>query len=163
MAAKFLAFCLLLSGFVGGPESADVLISRANKDAVKGDRRVLIHFGASWCGPCRVLAKFLHEGKVGQILGKYFVIVGMDVDETPEKQGLENPGAAAMRTRYLGEKAPLPSFIILDKEGKMLSFGEGCPSGYSGIKPFLKVLATGNPKITTDDLWTLRREMEARL
>lgn len=167
MVAKALLLCLALAGgFVAPqkkPEAADVLIARANKESEKGDRRILVHFGASWCGPCHELEKFLHEGKIGQILKKYFVIVKMDVREPPEKQALETPGGLAFRTRYAGEKATLPYFAIIDKQGKLYASGDDCPTNYGLIGRFLKVLATGNPKITETDLWALRREIEARL
>jgi len=147
---------------LGGPkaEFADVLVARAAKESVKGDRRVLIQFGASWCGPCHKLEKLLHEGKIGGIVKKYFVLVNLDLYEKPDKANLMNPGADKLIARYGGEKSGIPFWVIVDKEGKLLSTGEGEPEGYSSIPTFLKTLSAGNPKMSSDDLWAIRREME---
>lgn len=159
MMAASLALILL-----AGPkaEPADVLIARAAKESVKGDRRILVQFGASWCVPCHKLEKLLSEGKVGRIVGKYFVLVHLDLYEKPEKANLMNPGADTLIDHYGGKNSGIPFWVIVDKDGKLLATGEGAPEGYTSIPPFLRTLVTGNPKMSTDDLWTIRREMEAK-
>jgi thioredoxin 1 len=71
----------------------EVEVTDANFDQVvlQSDKPVMIDLWAEWCGPCRVIAPFVHE-IAEEYQGK--IVVGkMDVDENtqiPAKYGVRN-------------------------------------------------------------------------
>ncbi|HQH42071.1 MAG: thioredoxin [Bacteroidales bacterium] len=71
----------------------EVEITDSNFDQVvlQSDKPVMIDLWAEWCGPCRVIAPFVHE-IAEEYQGK--IVVGkMDVDENtqiPAKYGVRN-------------------------------------------------------------------------
>ena len=87
-----------------------------------------------------------------------FVIRYLDVDEfTEDKKALQNPGANDLRTRYHGDSAGIPFWLVFDKDGKMLADSKiradgdgfdkdgdnvGCPSEPGEVVYFVKVLKT---------------------
>lgn len=57
----------------------------AAKDAKQSGRPLLIHFGATWCPPCRQMEKdVLHHSDVRDLLSRNFVAVMIDSDQHPE-------------------------------------------------------------------------------
>jgi protein disulfide-isomerase len=64
----------------GYDESADAhaTIELARAQATAG-RRVLIVFGANWCGDCRVLDTAMKQGRLKALLDGRFVVVKVDV------------------------------------------------------------------------------------
>ena len=50
------------------------------KEIIKSDEKVLVKFGASWCGPCRIVDKVLG----GLITEGFNNIHKVDVEENPE-------------------------------------------------------------------------------
>ena len=50
-------------------------------EVIKSDVPVLVDFGATWCGPCKVLAPIV-ERLADEYAGKYKV-AKMDIDESP--------------------------------------------------------------------------------
>ena len=104
----------------------------------KGVKAVLISFFASWCTPCRQELPFLVQlderyRKVG------LRVISISIDQEPG--GIEAARKLALAAkvrhpvlsdrlnllvrRYLGEKAPLPSVVVLDKKGIILRFHSG--------------------------------------
>ncbi len=83
---------VLLAGLVAGavPALGDVLpydeqadVHATLRDALnlaqQSDKRVLIVFGANWCGDCKALDKAFHETATADMLSKRYVIVKIDV------------------------------------------------------------------------------------
>lgn len=57
----------------------------AAKEAKQSERPLLIHFGATWCPPCRQMEKdVLHHADVRDLLTRNFVAVMIDSDQHPE-------------------------------------------------------------------------------
>lgn len=69
------------AGWRGYDESADAAadIERARALAGAGGKRVLLVFGANWCGDCRVLDMTMKQGRLKELIGAKFVVVKVDV------------------------------------------------------------------------------------
>ena len=88
-----------------------VKITKENFEEVvlKAEKRVLIDFWATWCGPCRMIAPFVEE--IAQ--EREDIIVGkIDVDE--ERDLAIQFGIASIPTLVVMEKG--------EKKGQMLGF-----------------------------------------
>ena len=88
-------------------------IAEALAVAKKENKRVLLQFGANWCGWCHRLHKlFQTDEKIAGKLQEAFVVVLVDVNKghnSAINERYENP------TRY-----GLPVIVVLDADGKAL-------------------------------------------
>lgn len=79
---------LLISLTAIGASKPDVWrhdFADAAKDAKQSGRPLLIHFHATWCGPCREMEKdILHHSDVRDLLSRQFVAVKIDFDQNPD-------------------------------------------------------------------------------
>jgi|SRR6185369_3418074 thiol:disulfide interchange protein len=97
-------------------ESADgsKQIAAALAIAKKDNKRVLLQFGANWCGWCHKLHKLFETDKaIGERLKADFVVVMIDVNEGHNKDTDTKYGHP---TRF-----GLPAIVILDSDGKQLT------------------------------------------
>lgn len=93
----------------------------ALKIAREQQKPVLLHFHATWCGPCRSMEQqVLHTADVKQILGVDVIGVKIDSDKNP----------AIIKKFGIGS---LPSDIVIDPQGKVLYRGSGFKSKNSYI------------------------------
>jgi thiol-disulfide isomerase/thioredoxin len=89
-------------------------ISDALMIAKKEGRRVLLQFGANWCGWCLMLHKlFVTNKDIAQELRSNYVVVAIDVNQGHNKEVDAKYGHP---TRY-----GLPVIVILDADGKQLT------------------------------------------
>ena len=108
----------------------------------------------------------MNDPSCKKLFEDHYVIAHLDIDENGDKKKLENKGADLVRKRYHGEKAGLPFWLVLDKNGKLLgdSFirkegqsldtpGEniGCPAEENEIEAFIKVIKQTST-LTDDEL-----------
>jgi thiol:disulfide interchange protein len=96
-------------------ESADgsEQIAKAVAAAKKQNKRVLLQFGANWCGWCHKLHNLFHSDQaIHDKLEASFVVVLVDVNKGHNKD---------LVARYNAEKLGLPSLVVLDAEGKHLT------------------------------------------
>jgi thiol-disulfide isomerase/thioredoxin len=135
----------------------------ATAKAQADDKRVFLIFSASWCGPCRMLARFLAPHK--EELDKHFVFVKFDVSRDANIDELHD--------RYPdSNKGGVPWFCILDAKNKILvdsnvpKDGKATPETNMGfptmpeeIKHFVLMLKTGAPRLPAEKL----QEYEAEL
>jgi thiol-disulfide isomerase/thioredoxin/YHS domain-containing protein len=57
----------------------------AEAESRRLDRPLLLHFGATWCGPCKQMeAQVLNTAEVRRVLKDYVVGVKIDIDESPD-------------------------------------------------------------------------------
>ncbi len=164
---KFLVFpsilSLLLSTAVIGqpapisatpPPSADQILKEAYSTATKENKNVLIMFHASWCIWCHRMDSSLQDPACRKFFDDNFVIRHLVVDESKDKQNLENPGADEMRRKYYGDGQGIPFWLIFNKEGKLLADSKmrkegegpeagqntGCPASEAEVAYFIDVL-----------------------
>jgi len=84
-----------------------------------------------------------------------YVIEHLTVKESKDNKHLENPGADEMLKKYLGDKAGIPFWIVLDKKGNLLADSymreegvgmdqpgdnTGCPAQPAEVNHLLSVL-----------------------
>jgi len=92
----------------GSKQIAEALVS-----AKKENKRVLVQFGANWCGWCHKLHDlFRTDPKVAAVLKENYVVVMVDVNQNHN---------AEMNKRYGNPmRFGLPVVVILDAEGQPL-------------------------------------------
>ena len=137
------------------PESTDVLLNKAYKQAKKEKKNVFVIFHASWCGWCKKLDASINDPACSDYFSKSYVFVHLTVNEAKDKKNLENPGAVDLFNKYTGGKSGIPFFLIYNKKGVLIADsnirkeGEGldkpgsnmgCPASAEEVAAFVEVL-----------------------
>jgi RNA polymerase sigma factor (sigma-70 family) len=145
---------------------AEKMLAEALQKAKAGNRRVFIITSASWCGPCRLLSRFLASWK--KELEDHYVFVKLDISRDEH--------ADAVRKRFQGDSdGGVPWYAILDADGMVLitsnapalkrrgkAMNIGFPSSTEGIEHFVKMLEQTAPRLTKDQLAQVRKALAAR-
>jgi len=106
---------------INAQEKADVVLSNALQTAQKENKNVMVFFHASWCGWCKLMMKNMQADATKDYFSNNFVLASIDVQEMPEKKNLENPGGEELLEQYGGANSGVPFWVILDKEGNVLT------------------------------------------
>jgi thioredoxin 1 len=113
------ALLLMQPAFAGAvfpdPSSARADIEAALKQAVSSHKRVLVDFGANWCGDCRVLDENLHKPENAALLSSHFVLVHVNVGE----QGIDRNVDLAQRYGIPLSKG-VPALAVLETDGRVV-------------------------------------------
>jgi thiol-disulfide isomerase/thioredoxin len=143
----------------GDGTDAHKLLTAAETTAALSGRKVLLIFHASWCGPCFMLHRYLHDPQVKSIVDAHFVVQELDIWEH-EKNGWENPGGVDIYKKYGGPDS-VPFYVTLDPDGKKLgdSMRNGDNTG-ADFTFFLNTLKAADPRITDAELSTLRAQIK---
>ena len=153
LAAAFL-FSVVCKAQNDMPTAQQVLV-KAYKQAKKENKNIILMFHASWCGWCKKMDASIEDAKCKAFFDANYVIIHLTVDESKDKKNLENPGANEVRLKFHGDKAGLPFWVVLDKEGKLLAdsytrkagvskdeAGDniGCPASETEVAAFIEIL-----------------------
>ena len=137
---------------------AQILVQRAVRVADAQDKTVFIHFGASWCKWCKQLNAMLRSPELKQIIGNYFVVINLTVQESESKKLAENPGAEKLMTET-GGKTGVPYYLFLDKDGAKIANSMvlpdhaniGYPATTEEIKSFGDLMGRVAPRMSVDE------------
>ncbi len=136
---------------------AEQVLQLAVADAARGNKRVILQFGAPGCGWCRVLTKYLHDQH--ELFADDFVIAKIDTERMTAGQDVSD--------RFRKTETGIPWIVILDEHGEPLANSES-PEGNIGypVKPheiahFVEMLKTSSPDISSDNLAEIERTLQA--
>ena len=164
-----LTVALLLSSIIvkaQTPEPAQDVVNAALKKASAEKKHVIVLFHASWCGWCHKMDDAMNDATVKKFFDDNYVTTHITVQESAKNKGLENPGGEALSKKYNGDKAGLPFWVILDKDGFLMgdSFirpegvgtdipgdNMGCPANAGEVAAFVAVLKKTS-KLTDSEL-----------
>lgn len=156
------------------PPSADQLLGQAEATAKSEHKKILVVFGASWCGPCSMFDKFLNNPQVQAALNKSFVMVHLDVGEAKgDKAHSNNPGGVEEMARLGGGGEGYPYVAMLDDEGNWIADSKmpqdnepgrnmGYPSGQAEIDWFMRMVKKAARDMPAADMKTVREWLEQR-
>lgn len=151
----FLALSFFSLATVAQPKSAEVILANASAQAKKENKNIILIFHASWCGWCKKMDASMEDAKCKKFFDDNYVTIHLTVEESKDKKDLENPGGSELKTKLMGEKAGLPFWVVLDKDGKLLfdsymrNKGEakdaagdniGCPASDAEVAAFIAIL-----------------------
>ena len=152
------------------PASADEILKEAYDLAAKENKNVIIIFHASWCGWCHRMDTSMNDKSCKKFFDDYYVVRHLVVDESKDKQNLENPGANELRTKYHGDGIGIPFWLLFDKNGKLLSDSKirtkgagpetgdniGCPASEKEVAYFVNILKQTSG-LSADQLEIIRK------
>lgn len=111
-------------------------IADAMAHARSDHRRVLLVFGANWCGPCRALDRHLHDPAAQAIIEGNFHVVDIDIGEgDDQRHGTGYDNVDISRTYGVPLDRGVPALAVLDGDGHALYTG-GVPfTNFGGWSP----------------------------
>jgi len=90
-------------------------VEAALKLAAGTHKRVLVDFGANWCGDCKVFDENLHKPENAAVLASHFILVHVNVGE----QGIDHNGDLAQRYGIPLSKG-VPALAVLESDGRVV-------------------------------------------
>lgn len=88
-------------------------IAQTISEAGKEHKRVLLVFGASWCGDCYALDYGFHQPRIEPLLNDNFKVVHVDV-------GRFNKNLDVVRKYHVDLEKGIPSLAVLTPQGGLL-------------------------------------------
>jgi len=134
--------------------NANEVLTKALSQAGGEGKRVLIRFGAPWCGPCHMLDDVLYQPAVDEAIKTEIVSIKIDIDRM--KSGKE------LQTRYQ-TSGGIPWYAVLDDKGKVLFTSDlspgkniGFPTEPAELEHVLKMLTDAHTRMTPKQITTLK-------
>ena len=117
------------------PATADEIMEKAITVAKTENKAVFLIFHASWCGWCKRMDAAINDASCVDYFNKNFVIIHLDVQESPENKQLENPGAEELLAKYRGDRSGIPFWLIFDNKGSLITDSFIRAEGVSADEP----------------------------
>lgn len=143
---------------------AERMLAEAQANAKTQNKRVFFIASASWCGPCRLLSRYLVKHK--EELERHYVFVKIDISRDRHADVL-------CKRLQQGKHEGVPWYAILNGDGKVLitsnaltedpssgSSNIGFPSSPEGIEHFLTMLKQTAPHLSQEQQNALRKGLE---
>lgn len=155
----------------GDGTDAQTLLRSACAQAASGNKKVLLVFHASWCGPCFLLHRFLEDPQVKPVIDAHFVVQDVDIWENEPHKDWDNSGGESLYKQYggirpSGGKQGVPFFAVLTPAGASLGDARlsgdniGYPSDPASSAFFLKTLKSAAPDITDAEMAILKAGLQ---
>lgn len=155
------------------PPDADAVMAHARSQAAAEHKNILIAFGASWCGNCRLFDRFLADPSIHPIMDKAFIFVDLNTGERENDPKHANiPGGQKLQASLGGKEAGYPYIAMVDPAGSLLadstrpaSLGHGGNIGYPDasyeIDWFVEMLKKGAPALSAQETASIRNWLTA--
>jgi hypothetical protein len=135
-------------------------LAEAFARAQREGKRVFLQETASWCGPCRMLSRFIDRHR--DIFDAHYVWIKIDRER-------HTNGADVMK-RIRGDRTGgIPWVVVLDADGKELGTSEspdgenyGFPSEPGQIAYFMKLLKATAPRLSDDEAAVLEKDLSEK-
>lgn len=95
------------------PSQAKADIAAALKTAAATHKRILLAFGADWCGDCQVLDIYLHNQQNRPILESNFILVHVNIGQMDENLDIAQHFQVPL-------DRGVPALAVLSENGKLL-------------------------------------------
>jgi RNA polymerase sigma factor (sigma-70 family) len=146
--------------------NAETMLAEAQRKAKAEGKRVFFIASASWCGPCRTLARFI-DSQMDE-LGKHYVFVELDISRDER--------ADTVHERIKGNRdGGVPWYAILDENSKIMVSSEapqlslspdqtniGYPVSTAAIGHVIEMLKKTAPRLAPEKLEELRKVLSRK-
>lgn len=156
------------------PPSAQDTMARVEATAQAEHKKILLSFGASWCGNCHLFNHFVRDPAIAPILDKAFVITEVITGERPnDTQHANSPGGQALESSLGGADAGWPYVVMLDAKGHRIAdswrptkgnsrgANIGYPASPEEIAWFLEMLRKAAPQLSVQEITTIQTWLSA--
>jgi thiol:disulfide interchange protein len=88
-------------------------IAAAMVTARREHKRIILDFGANWCGDCQVLDYYYHQSPNAELLAKHFIVVHIDT-------GHVDHNVDVAKKYHVPIAHGIPSLAVIDSHGNLL-------------------------------------------
>lgn len=153
------------------PATAQQLMARAGAKAAAEHKNLLVDFGASWCGNCKLFDRFWDDPQMHPLMTRVFERVTLDIDEN-DKRHPETPGAyEVLHSLGGGKNTGLPYLAMATAGGKLIIASErkygdpqsgiGYPDAPDEIAWWMHMLQTAAPALSEQEMSRIKIWLQA--